>query len=309
MNYMNKFYKALGVLNEGIVIIDKQLKVCYWNNYMETITNLTFDQVNNKSILSVLPKLNTNYFKKTVNDLFESGNKAFFSAAMHKDLLNESIDYNLNLSVIDEGESKYLLLEFIDVSCQFMQINKLKSYITELHKLNTKLKEKEKIIEKLAYYDSLTGVANRTLFYELAKKMLHNAKRNNHLMCLMFLDVDNFKCINDQYGHEIGDRALIKVAEILNNAVRKNDIVARYGGDEFLILLPKIQSYDDFKVIESRISESKDILSIDGNEIEISISVGKSFYPKDGDTIDKLITKADKDMYRNKRKKFAGLLH
>ncbi|WP_313342005.1 diguanylate cyclase domain-containing protein [Sedimentibacter sp.] len=300
----NIFCKALDCLNEGIVIINEKLEICYWNSFMELITNLSLEQVEGKNIFVVLPNLNTNYFKKSANDLFKSGNKIFFSAAMHKHLVNDNIELNLNLSLINNGEeeSKYLLLEFINVTSQFLQINKLKQYINELIELNKQLKEKEKIIENLAYYDNLTGVSNRTLFYKIAGNMLENAKRSNSKMCLMFIDVDKFKSINDNYGHEAGDKVIVRVSEILKNAVRKNDIVARYGGDEFLVLLPQIKSFDDHKAVISRIADNKnDIIKLEGNAIKISLSIGVSFYPDDGDNLDKLITKADKEMYISKR--------
>lgn len=301
---MSDFCQVLDYVHEGIIIINENFKICYWNKNMKTITNQRFEDVENKNILEVLPNLNTNYFKKIANDLFTNGNKAFLSAAMHKHLINEKIDFNLYLSVIDEGKSKYLLMEIVDVTSQFMQINKLKNYVNELYKLNLELKEKERIIEKLAYYDNLTGVANRSLFYELAEKMLESAKRNNNIMCLMFIDIDKFKSINDKYGHEVGDKAIIKAAEILNDAVRENDIVARYGGDEFLILLSQIKSHEDYKIVMSRIVNNKsNFIVIEGEEIEISMSIGMSFYPNDGETIDKLLTKADKEMYIEKEQR------
>lgn len=301
---MSDFCQVLDYVHEGIIIINENFEICYWNKNMKTITNQRFEDVENKNILEVLPNLNTNYFKKIANDLFTNGNKAFLSAAMHKHLINEKIDFNLYLSVIDEGKSKYLLMEIVDVTSQFMQINKLKNYVNELYKLNLELKEKERIIEKLAYYDNLTGVANRSLFYELAEKMLESAKRNNNIMCLMFIDIDKFKSINDKYGHEVGDKAIIKAAEILNDAVRENDIVARYGGDEFLILLSQIKSHEDYKIVLSRIVNNKsNFIVIEGEEIEISMSIGMSFYPNDGETIDKLLTKADKEMYIEKEQR------
>ena len=298
----NIFSKILDNLNQGIVIINEKLEICYWISFMEQLTKLNYKQVENKNVLLVLPKLNTNYFKKSINDVIKNGNKAFFSAAMHKHLVNDNVELNLNLSLIYNGETKYLILEFINVTSQFLQINKLKQYINELVELNKQLKEKEKIIEKLAYYDNLTKVPNRTLFYKIAGNMLENAKRNSNMMCLMFIDIDKFKCINDSYGHEAGDKVIVRVAEILQNAVRKNDIVARYGGDEFLILLPQIKSLDDYKAVISRIADDKNnIINLEGNELEISLSIGVSFYPDDGDNIDKLITKADKEMYITKR--------
>lgn len=298
----NISYKILDNLNEGIIIINDNLEICYWNNFMEAMTDKSLDQVEGKNLLSVLPKLNTNYFRKSVNNLFENGNKVFFSAAMHKNIVNDIVKLNLYLSLIDDEKYKYILMEFINVTNQFVQINKLRKYINELVVLNKQLEDKEKIIENLAYYDNLTGISNRTLFYEIAGNMLENAKRNNETMCLMFIDIDKFKFINDSYGHEAGDKVIVRVAEILKNAVRKNDVVARYGGDEFLVLLSQIESINDCRVIISRIVDNeKNTIELECDELEISLSIGMSFYPDDGDTIDKLITKADKEMYKIKK--------
>lgn len=301
---MNKvFCDILNEINEGIVILNGKFEILLWNNYMEYMTDICKEEATNKIIYTILPNLNKSYFHNSINHAMNSGQKMFFSSAMHKGLLNNRFEVNLVINKFEKEGSEFLLFEFIDVTSQVYRANQLKCYVNKLSLLNKDLIEKEKVIKKLAYYDKLTGIANRTLFYKIAKKFIDNAKRNNDILGLMFLDADNLKSINDNYGHVAGDKALVKVAKILKESIRKSDIVARFGGDEFLILLPHLKSKDDYKVVVSRIHNHHDNSIIyKGQKIDISLSIGVSFYPDDGDTINDLIIKADKAMYEEKNK-------
>lgn len=300
---MNKVLRnTLECVNEGIVILNEDLEVLYWNNYMEYLTFMNIEKVFYRNVYEVLPGLNKQYFKDLIEQVVKNHGEMFFSAAMHKDLINKKRKVNLKISKLEESNNNYILLEFIDVTSQIFRINQLKGYINKLHILNEELKEKEKTINNLAYYDSLTGLANRTLFYKMADKFYNNCRRGQHLLALMFIDVNKFKNINDTYGHKIGDEILKEVSKVLINSTRKGDLVARFGGDEFLVLLPSVKKYEDIEVVASRILSIKNKpFKLGEIEINISLSLGISAYPKDGDNVEELITKADKKMYIQKR--------
>jgi len=159
----------------------------------------------------------------------------------------------------------------------------------------------QEMIEKLAYYDSLTGVANRLLLKDRIKKALQQAKRNENKLAIMFLDLDHFKLINDTLGHEIGDKLLIHVSQLLENLIRESDTLARIGGDEFVILFPIVNSTNDVENIAKKIlSTLQEKHDIDGHKLFVTTSVGISMFPDNSKDVENLIKDADTAMYEAK---------
>ena len=177
----------------------------------------------------------------------------------------------------------------------------------------TERKQAERAIHRLAYYDSLTGLANRVLFKDRLSNALSYAERHHQHLATLFIDLDRFKVINDTLGHTVGDRLLTHVAERLSESVRLSDSVgrhadhepphalARLGGDEFTILLTALPAPEDAGRVARRILESlAHPFSIDGHEIFISASIGISIFPTDGSTVEALLKNADTAMYHAK---------
>lgn len=300
---MNKsLFNILDHINEGIVILNDKLEILFWNKYMEELAGIEKQEACNENIFKILPQLNKTYFSTAFRTVIEKDYKYFFSSKMHKAIISDDFEINLKVNRFENQGSNYLMVEFIDITSQCIRINQLKENVKELYALNKELHEKEKEIERLAYYDKLTNVGNRTLFYTLAEKLLANAERNNSILGLMFIDIDRFKSINDKYGHLVGDKVLVEVADILTKSIRDTDTVARHGGDEFLILLPDLKDHDNYKIIAERIANANRKIQIGDNiELDICLSIGISFYPQDGTTIDELISKADRAMYNVKK--------
>jgi diguanylate cyclase (GGDEF)-like protein len=179
----------------------------------------------------------------------------------------------------------------------------------------TELKEAEDQIRYLAFYDNLTGLANRSLFREHWNKVVAHAQRNKTKIAIMFLDLDHFKRINDTLGHPAGDKVLKTIADRLKSTLRQTDVVARpgldessllisrLGGDEFTILASDITSLNNIARLAERITETlHQSLEIEGQEINITSSMGISVFPEDGDDIDVLLKNADTAMYEAKEK-------
>ena len=177
----------------------------------------------------------------------------------------------------------------------------------------TERKQAEHAIHRLAYYDSLTGLANRVLFKDRLSTALSHAERYRTHLAIVFIDLDRFKLINDTLGHTVGDLLLKHMAERLSDSVRQSDSIsrssepepsqalARFGGDEFTILLTDLPHPEDAARVSRRILESlaRPFL-IDQHEIFISASLGISIYPSDGETAEALLKNADTAMYHAK---------
>ena len=161
--------------------------------------------------------------------------------------------------------------------------------------------ENKKMIEQLAYHDSLTGLANRTLLKDRMNKALQNAKRNKDSLAVIFLDLDHFKLINDTLGHSVGDELLIYITKVLREHTRESDTLARFGGDEFVILLPSIKNVEDAEKTAAKIQKAlQKKHDIGTHQLYVTSSIGLSIYPQHGKDSDSLIRSADTAMYEAK---------
>lgn len=161
----------------------------------------------------------------------------------------------------------------------------------------TKQIETEENLKQMAYYDSLTNLPNRIMLRSHLKKVISRAKRKEHDITIMFLDLDGFKNINDTLGHDTGDALLKEVANRLNSGVREEDLISRIGGDEFIIVIEETHK-EEVKMIAERIltNTAKPYL-LNDQSVSVTPSIGISTYPDDGHDIETLIKNADKAMY------------
>ena len=195
----------------------------------------------------------------------------------------------------------------VEVSCVPIESRdrRLVSYLmrdlSERKKAQTQLLANQQRLDKLANHDTLTGMPNRLFLQAHLPEAIARCQENGQMLAVLFLDLDRFKHINDSRGHEVGDKLLQEIAKRVRAAVRPADIVVRMGGDEFVVVLHKVNAPDEVAIAATRINE---VLSapvmIDGRALVATVSIGVSLFPRDGATMGELLKHSDTAMYQAK---------
>lgn len=289
MSALNKLDAELTLANavidhasDAIVVADKYRQVISVNNAFTALTGYEPDEVIGRKT-TVVPAVSGFSFRDLRNlsrRLNSTGLWEGEISARRKD--GQPYIARLTVTLIREGgmTSHYLFC--------FSDISDFKQQHEELH--------------HLANHDFLTGLPNRRLFLDRLDQAVKRARRQDKRFALYFIDLDDFKLINDTLGHQAGDMVLSQVAKRLVNVVREMDTVARLAGDEFVVLVEQVLSEDEIVEIGRKIQDSFDIpLDGDKKPIKCSASIGIATFPQDGQSRDILLAIADAGMYRAKR--------
>ena len=283
-SYSNDLYKSiLDNTSEGVVIVNQENKIIEINKACEDITGYSFEEVVNKS-----PKVfsSGNLNKRTYHNIWKQINKRGFWIG---ELLNRHKNGNVYPLIIKvhkffnekTNQLNYFGI-FTDISLQ---------------------EESNSDLLHLAYHDSLTNLPNRLKLEAQLEYVVNNSKRNNLQFAILFLDLDDFKIINDTLGHASGDEVLISFAKKFKSIIRTNDMVARVGGDEFIVVLSDISNYLFIERVCAKIlALVNKPFNINNTNFNIGVSIGVAIYPNDADELTTLIHNADSAMYHAKNK-------
>lgn len=295
------FQNVINAIPDPVFVKDKQHR---W-----IVLNQAYCQFLGYPLSTLIEKSDYDFFPSHEADIFREQDEIVFHNGKPAENEEPFTDARGNTHLIatkrslhkDAAGNLFLVGVIRDITERKRLEEDLKRTAAELVHYNSELKLSEDRLRHLAYHDTLTGLPNRKLFYERFSQSVEWARHNEQLVALLFLDLDGFKQINDTHGHDMGDLLLQAVAERLTRCLRSSDTVSRLGGDEFTVILPAIPSASDVARVASKIlSTITQPFALKGETINITISIGISIFPLNGDDIDILIKNADAAMYRAK---------
>ncbi|AXH13623.1 sensor domain-containing diguanylate cyclase [Halarcobacter bivalviorum] len=285
-------------IDNGIIILDENLNILAWNRWLEIRTNILKEEVIDKGICQKFSYIDEKRLKRKVKAALVTKSPSYYNVDPHKYLIKikiNSINSNYDLMQQDvtivpyDIENKIVCLYIYDK--------------TALCEINSKLERANTELVDLTNKDYLTKVYNRRYFNDYSKKAIELAKRNNQDISVVAIDIDRFKKINDTFGHTVGDEALITVANILRSNIRKSDIVSRFGGEEFVMLLNNASLTEATVIAEKiRVIIEDTIIKVGDKEIDITASFGVATLNKENDeNISITLQRADDLLYLAKK--------
>ncbi|MCK9454556.1 MAG: EAL domain-containing protein [Sulfurimonas sp.] len=268
-------------MSDGVLITDDKQRIIAINSAYSAMTGYKIEDIKGKTPNTFSSGWHDNEFYK---NLWKQ--------------LNEKHHYSGEIK--DRRKNGEFFSADISITALHDENGRLTNYISIVNDISDK-KHKETLIHNLAYFDSLTDLPNRILFQERVMNKIPALKRSGAKMALLFIDMDNFKSINDSFDHFMGDKFLIEVAKSIQELIREEDTLARLGGDEFTIILEEVKSISDAAyVAEKIINKFKSPVIINGLELYTGVSIGISIYPDDGESYEELVKAADTAMYQVK---------
>lgn len=282
---ISMFNEAVENISEAVVIYDKDGGLLAWNQNFADLYGYTAEELKPGVHYSELGRIDLERGNVAVGDEFGDGEEYLKRKAQYREKLEGSFIVRLKdgrwIKTTDRpmGNGGFVSVQ-VDV---------------------TELKRLEERMRYMAQHDMLTQMPNRNRLVEQGALILATAKRNKGLMAVLFIDIDDFKRINDNYGHMVGDEVLREIANRLRRRLRETDLIARVGGDEFVVLLS--QQFDEEtakKVADDLIDQMAQVFHVEGVRETVGVSIGIAYYPRHGENLDGLIQKADTAMYEAK---------
>ncbi len=289
---LNKeFTELLEGLFEGVYIVDNQRKIIFWNTGCEQITGYTYEDVINRNCFDNILR----HVDYDSNELCINGCPLHVTLATGKEQEN-----NVYLHHKDGHRVPITVRTFPIYDDNKKTVAAVEVFTDSQYKKN--IYNENRRLQEMVITDELTGIYNRRYIdFQLSTSITESIKFKQSFG-VIFIDIDDFKSVNDNYGHNVGDEVLKLITRTINSNIRSNDVFGRWGGEEFILIAKIVYKNELFRLSEKLrfLVEKSSLLIEEEKKLSVTISLGGTFF-KEGDTIDDVVSRADTGMYKSKK--------
>ncbi|RPA56066.1 diguanylate cyclase [Shewanella vesiculosa] len=301
MNELHWLIDMVQTIEVGLVVLDRDYNIQLWNGFMENHSGVSPNSIKGKNLFEQFPDLQADWLKKKMESVFLLKNRTFISWEQRPYVFKFK-NYRPVTGRADFMFQNITLLPLASLTGQITHISIIVYDVTDIAVNKLQLKSANEQLEQLSQTDGLTQLHNRRHWQDCMEKEFDRYSRYGDAASLVMIDIDNFKLINDKYGHPAGDKVIQHIAYLLKQALRETDCAGRYGGEEFGVVLSKTTAEDALNFTErlrKRIEESE--IAFENRLIKVTISIGINDLDSEIDNSSTWLSGADKALYLAKQ--------
>lgn len=302
-DFINDFHWIIDVIqfiDVGVVILDKEFQVQTWNAFMQNHSALGAESVLGQNIFGLFPELPEAWFRRKADSVFSLQNSAF-TTWEQRPYLFKFKSYRPITSLAEYMYQNSTIIPLKNTRGEVNHICIILYDVTEAAVNRIQIQEANEQLRLISRTDGLTGLLNRKTWEQELEQEFLRYKRHKHTCSLMIFDIDHFKRVNDGFGHPAGDEVIRQTAQILTETIREIDVSGRYGGEEYVVILPDTDSQGAMILAErvrKKIEENR--IHYEGNDIDYTISIGIAELTDDIPNRTHWIDRADQCLYKAK---------
>jgi diguanylate cyclase (GGDEF)-like protein len=301
MNEIHWLMDMFNTVDVGLVVLDRDYKVCVWNGFMENHSGLLPSAVKHKDLFDLFPAIDEKWFRSKSESVFVLKNRSFTIWEQQPYIFR----FKNYRPITGKAEYMYQNATFIPLTNIRAEVSHICIILYDVTDIAVNKKELEDLnarLEQVSQTDSLTQLYNRGHWESTLKQEFLRIKRNGGSSALLMFDIDRFKVVNDEYGHTCGDEALRHLSKLLKTTLRETDIAGRYGGEEFVVtLLDTDEKGAEIFAERLRVLIEQSPFLYKQLEVKVTVSIGFACFSNEFKDHERWIEAADKAMYQSKK--------
>ncbi|GIU49958.1 diguanylate cyclase [Shewanella sp. KT0246] len=300
MNELHWLIDMVQTIEVGLVVLDRNYNIQLWNGFMENHSGVSPNTIKGKNLFETFPDLPNEWLTQKMESVFLLRNRSFISWEQRPNVF-EFKNYRPITGRADHMYQNITLLPLASLTGNITHISIIVYDVTDVAINKLQLKAANEQLEKLSQTDSLTQLFNRRHWQECFEKEYERFARYGESGSMIMIDIDNFKQVNDKYGHPAGDKVIQSIAHILKQSLRETDFAGRYGGEEFAVVLTNTNA-DESKYFTERLRKKIEASQVvyKNQIIKVTISIGVNALTEDVKTSSSWLSGADKALYLSK---------